>query len=141
MSSTPTASLSDADRKQIKTRSTCREMLGLILDTVCSTNTNHLEPRVCEEAGIIQQNLSLDAKSNCLPIFFNRYQGAFEDYMGELDLYDNEITRYDPEGTPRDNAQGLHLFLDVYIGRHQHTEEAPGSYLTSYGSFSRSAEC
>lgn len=140
MSSDAKPSLSETDRKQIKTRSICREMLELILITVCSTNTHHLEAEVCEEAGIIQKSLSLDENSQCPPIFFNRFQGAFEDFMGELDLYDNDVTEYNPEWTARDNAQGLHMFIDVYLGRHRYTEEAPGSYSTSYLLFSPSSK-
>lgn len=125
------ASLSDTERKQIKTRNICRDKLEVILDTVCNANTDHLDPRVCETAGILQKNLSLDGESSCMPNFFNRYRGTFDDDLEDLSD-DDEISAYIPEREARRNARGLHMVVDEHISRHCYNEAAMGSYLTSW---------
>lgn len=122
----PRASLSEADQKRITTRNTYRQALQAILDTVCDAQTEHLEPSVCERAGILRQPLSLKEGSELGPLFFNRYQGA----LGHPAEPDPSPRNYNPTYDHHENVRLIHSFIDDYIHDH-HPEGIPGTCISS----------
>lgn len=120
------ASLSEADQIRVRTRNIYRHALQAVLDIICDAQTEHLEPSVCEQAGIYRQPLSLDEGSESAPLFFNRYQGA----LGNTSEPGDPPRNYNPTYDHHENVRLIHSFMDDYIHDH-HPKGVPGSYISS----------
>ncbi|KAJ5573758.1 uncharacterized protein N7459_008185 [Penicillium hispanicum] len=121
------ASLSEADQIRVRTRNIYRHALQAVLDTIYDAQTKHLEPSICEQAGIRRQPLSLEEGCELAPLFFNRYQGA----LGDTSEPDDPPRNYNATYDHHENVRLIHSFMDDYIHDH-HPEGVPGSYISSW---------
>ncbi|KAJ5106011.1 hypothetical protein NUU61_003358 [Penicillium alfredii] len=116
-------SLADTDREQIKTRNRYRRALRATMETICSAETHHIEPNVCEKASIVRQPLSLNEKSDGQPLFFDRYQGRLQDRRTP----DSTWSEYNADLENYENVRILYFWIKRYI-RDQSPLEPAGSY-------------
>lgn len=118
----------EALRKQIAVRNSYRRALRVIYETIQEAEVEHLEPELCEETNITRHTLSLDDKSDHLPVFFDRYEGTFDD---PKDPKDPPPWKYVPNEIRSWESLSLSRFFQRHTDHHW-PEQAPGSWASGY---------
>ncbi|KAI9041454.1 uncharacterized protein KD926_006850 [Aspergillus affinis] len=112
--------------EKLEVRNRYRRTLLRIREQICDLLTYPTEHEDCKKAHIHQYTLALDKKDDDRPRFFTPYRGGHSSYVDEK--LPESFAKFNPGRENHLNVQGLHLFMESYLGS-MRTHEPRGIYF------------